>query len=216
MTPPLWPHSAPTLTAADVSAVAGKATVTPPSAGRPWAQYELTVCVKNASPPSCRTLSPLCTATGDANAATECSIPGCVASTTYTVRATALLADGTRSPQSAAAEFTTAKYPAPAVLGVATSPNSAKITVTPPATGEPWAKYELEICPTANLAACILWPCSPVVASPGTTDCIVGDAKSEVLLEATEYLVRATAVKADGTTRSLPSPTDAFTTPSHG
>ena len=115
---PLNPHfctlptcvcSAPTATAVDVSAVAGKAMVTPPTAGRPWAQYELVVCVKAASPADCRTL-PMFAANANQDAATECAIPNCKGATTYTVKATALLADGTRS-QSAAAEFTTPKYP---------------------------------------------------------------------------------------------------------
>lgn len=98
----------PTLTAVNVSAVAGKATVTPPPTLRPWKEYELTVCIKGTT--DC-TVLPLCTAVADKDAATDCAIPGRVASTTYTVTAVALLTDGTRSARSAAAEFTTSPYP---------------------------------------------------------------------------------------------------------
>ena len=110
--------SNPVVIADAVSAVEGKAVVTPPMVNRPWARYELTVCVKDASPATCRVLPP-CAASADANAATQCAIPGCDAGITYTVVAVAIQAGGLRSPASAAAEFSTPAHrsgpPAPAL-----------------------------------------------------------------------------------------------------
>ena len=190
--------------------MAGKATVTPPAAGRPWKEYELVLCVKGASPPSCRTLSPLCTAAADAAAATECAIPGCKSATTYTVEATALLADGTRSPQSAPADFTTPKYPAPAVHTEATSPHSGKAEVTEPTVGGPWAKYELSVCPTAGPAtACLQRECA---YTQSITTCLIGEPTGELLTEKTDYSVTVVAVAADGG-KSLPG-SSTFATPS--
>lgn len=103
--------SAPTVAAVQVSSVAGKASVTPPTAGRPWAKYELTVCFKGVTPPKCQAPPLLVDANANQDAVTDVPIANCIASTTYTVTAVALLADGTRSLASTAAEFTTPKYP---------------------------------------------------------------------------------------------------------
>lgn len=66
--------------------------------------------MKGATPAGCR--APLLVdANANPDAITDASIANCLASTTYTVTAVALLADGTRSLASAAAEFTTPQYP---------------------------------------------------------------------------------------------------------
>lgn len=84
--------------------------MTPPTSGRPWSQYELTVCVKGASPASCLSSVPLCAANSD-NSPSTCAIPGCDAQVTYTVVAVAIKDSGaTRSPGSNAAEFTTPQH----------------------------------------------------------------------------------------------------------
>ena len=104
---------------------------------------------------------------------------------------------------------------APVVQAVQTSPHSGSVDITEPTLGSPWAKYELEICPTAGLTSdCIGQDCSPVVAAPGKTTCAIGDPTLELLKEQTGYTVTVVAVKADGTTKSLPG-SDTFTTPSH-
>ena len=98
-------RSAPGLSADPVDAVTGAATVTPPTLSRPWAQYEVKVCIQGAA--TCTTLSPLCTANADANANTVCPIPGRESGVTYDVTVVAIKAGGTRSPVSAPDDFTT-------------------------------------------------------------------------------------------------------------
>lgn len=95
------------MTLSAVSAVEGRAIVTPPQVDRPWAQYELTVCVADADPANCRTLQ--CTANSDANGDTTCGIPGCEAVTTYTVVVVAIQGT-TRSQSSSPGEFTTPEH----------------------------------------------------------------------------------------------------------
>lgn len=92
--------SAPAVTTDALSAVEGRAVLTPPNTSRPWARYELTVCVRGALPASCRVLTPLCAAAADPNANTRCAILGCDAGVTYDVRAVAIRASGVRSPVS--------------------------------------------------------------------------------------------------------------------
>lgn len=77
-----------------------------PTAGRPWARYELTVCVSGA----CRLLAPPCTASADPDASTQCAIPGCDASLTYGVTAVAVRADGKHSNVSYSHSFTTPQH----------------------------------------------------------------------------------------------------------
>ena len=111
--PRLLPCSAcraPTLAANPVDAVSGTALLTPPDTGRPWAKYELTACVKGSNPPSCRTLSPLCTANANQDASTTCAIIGCDPDTAYSVTAVAIQADGTRSKTSNVDDFSTLGY----------------------------------------------------------------------------------------------------------
>ena len=103
-------RSGPTLVADPVNAVSGVGKVTPPADGRPWASYELTVCVNGATPANCRTLTPVCTANAD-QSQTDCTIPGCIAETTYDVTAVAIQADGSISAVSNLDPFTTPKYP---------------------------------------------------------------------------------------------------------
>ena len=95
------------MVAEPVNAVTGKATVTPPVEGRPWASVSLRVCVKGTN--SCREVPPAgCTLSGPANF--TCTINGCAAETTYAVFATAVHADGTTSPESSPDDFTTPKH----------------------------------------------------------------------------------------------------------
>ena len=105
---PLSPCSAPAVRATAISGSIGRATITPPTTKRPWAKYRLTVCKKGANPPSCRTITPLCTANANRDGTTSCNMPGLTKLTTYTVTAVAIQADGTtESLVSAPAEFTT-------------------------------------------------------------------------------------------------------------
>ena len=99
---------------------------------------------------------------------------------------------------------------APSVRANPTGPNKASVVVMPPAVGEPWGKFRIEVCPTSGPAAgdCRNVDCSPVAALPASTTCPLGD-----LTEETAYRVRATAVKSDGIMESLISAQDSFTTP---
>lgn len=90
-----------------VDAVTGKASVTKPTEGNAWATYKLDVCEKERAD-TCLTV-PDC-AIASAGAVTVCPIEGAVAETAYTVKVTALEADGTRSSASAPAEFTTPQH----------------------------------------------------------------------------------------------------------
>lgn len=85
---------------------AGVVVVTPPANNRPWASYDLDVCVSGTS--DCRNLSCTANATGDAT--TTCAIPDCIPATTYSVTAVAKQA-GHTSPASQAATFTTDAWP---------------------------------------------------------------------------------------------------------
>ena len=74
----------------------------------------LRVCVKGAVPPSCRTLAG-CRAVKAVSpkadpADATCPIPDCTPETTYSVWATAVHADGTKSPESNSDDFTTPKH----------------------------------------------------------------------------------------------------------
>lgn len=94
-----------------VDAISGTARVTPPTTGRPWDKYELTMCeVVSGQSTNCRTL-PLCPAAANANGDTICPISGLKAQTDYIVTAVAIQADGTRSPASNPDGFTTPEYP---------------------------------------------------------------------------------------------------------
>ena len=86
---------------------AGVAHVTPPLSDRPWATYDLKVCVKGTA--DCRNITG-CVANANKDAVTDCPIPGCTPDTTYDVWATAQKT-GLTSPQSAPDDFTTDKYP---------------------------------------------------------------------------------------------------------
>lgn len=98
--------SAPTLVVASVNAVSGSAAVTKPALDT-WATYRLEIC-EQANPTACRVL-PACTiaATGTV---TLCPLPGCVAQTAYTVKATAYATDNSASSVSAPANFTTPQH----------------------------------------------------------------------------------------------------------
>ncbi len=98
--------SKPAVTAASNGPTAGTAYITPPANNRPWASYDLTVCVKGTA--SCRNVS--CTANADGNAVTACAIPDCEPATTYTVAGVAQQA-GFTSPQSEMVEFATEDWP---------------------------------------------------------------------------------------------------------
>lgn len=98
--------------------------------------------------------------------------------------------------------------------GEPTSPDSADILLTPPALGGPWARYDVEVCPTAGpSSACIQKRCPAVAAPATTTTCSFGDSQTPALTQQTEYTATAVAVQQDGTTTSLPG-SDSFTTPS--
>ena len=73
-------------------AFSGVATVTAPTSGGPWDQYELTVCETDA-PQTCLSV-PLCTIVAGVDP-TECPIPGATPFTNYTVVAVAQKANGT-------------------------------------------------------------------------------------------------------------------------
>lgn len=95
-----------------------------------------------------------------------------------------------------------------------TSPTTGTAEVTPPASGEPWAKYSLRVCLLtkgvilhAVTSTCVTVDCAPVVAPPGKTTCPLTGLEAD-----TEYNVTATAVKADGTV-SKTSAADNFWTP---
>ena len=211
----------PTLVADAVSPVLGKATVTPPTNGRPWATYNLKVCkvvagvVDNAS---CRQVNG-CKANASKSgkpgtkadpADTNCPIPGCEAETVYRVWATALKTDGTESPQSNPDDFTTPQHSAPVIQvdDAKTTKTTAVAVVTPPVTAPTggWTSYELEVCPVKPAGACVKSTCNnPPQPSPTTTNCDLTG-----LTEGTEYTVQATAVK--GPVRSLPSNLDNFVT----
>jgi len=98
--------SVPAITASAAGPTDGVATVTPPANNRPWASYDLRVCVNGTA--DCRTVP--CTANASADATTSCPIPSCVPATTYSVAASAKQA-GHTSRESAAATFTTDAWP---------------------------------------------------------------------------------------------------------
>ena len=104
---------APTVTAVVAeSAVAGKAVVVPPTNGNQWSTFQLVVCEKqdNTTCPHSSSTPLVCNlaSTSNMSVATECDITGPLkATTTYTVEATALEADGTRSATAAGQEFNT-------------------------------------------------------------------------------------------------------------
>lgn len=82
------------------------ATVTPPATDRPWNSYTLTLCVKGTL--DCTTTT--CAAVADANSPTNCTLSSLSAGVTYTVTASARRSDGTQSPDSEPAQFTTLTY----------------------------------------------------------------------------------------------------------
>lgn len=82
------------------------ATVTPPATDRPWNSYTLTLCVKGTL--DCTTTT--CAAVADANSPTNCTLSSLSAGVTYTVTASARRSDGTQSPGSEPALFTTLTY----------------------------------------------------------------------------------------------------------
>ena len=194
----------------------GQAVLTPPVTGRPWATYELTVCVRGASPADClgtaatagSTPVVTCTAAADKDASTTCPLPGLKPETVYDITAVAIQSGGTTSDVSNLDSLTTPKLPAPSLAASATGPESADIVVTPPAIGEPWQSYSLLVC---TATSCFTKACSPVATPPATTTCPL--AAADGLTEKTSYTVTVVAVKADGTT-TLRSAPDAFTTPS--
>jgi len=98
--------SAPSVTASPSGATAGVAFVTPPANNRPWASYDLRVCVNGTT--ECRTIA--CTAVSGADAVTTCSIPNCVPATRYTVTAVAQQTNFT-SAASQPVDFITDNYP---------------------------------------------------------------------------------------------------------
>ena len=73
-------------------AFSGVATVTAPTSGGPWDQYDLTVCETDA-PSTCLSV-PLCTIVAGVDP-TVCPIPGATPFTNYTVVAVAQKANGT-------------------------------------------------------------------------------------------------------------------------
>lgn len=85
---------------------AGVAVVTPPANNRPWASFDLSVCVSGTA--DCRTIS--CAANATADAPTTCPIPACTPATAYSATAVAKQA-GHTSPASQAANFTTNAWP---------------------------------------------------------------------------------------------------------
>lgn len=99
----------------------------------------------------------------------------------------------------------------PEVTAAPTGPNSAAISVTPPAVGGPCSSYELSICPVANTpGGCIPKTCGPPVNNPGATSCPV-----DGLTASTDYTAAATCVKADGS-KLGPSNLAPFSTPPAG
>ena len=98
--------SAPAVAADATGPTDGAAIVTPPANNRPWASYDLRVCVNGTA--DCRTIP--CTANASADATTSCPIPSCVPATTYAVTATAKQT-GYNSPESAVDTFTTDAWP---------------------------------------------------------------------------------------------------------
>lgn len=92
------------MSADPVNAVTGVAHCTKPNNGGPWANFELTVCVKGTS--SCFTMP--CPITGTV---TDCFIGGCEPQTTYDVTIYALRADGSKSPISNTDDFQTLAIP---------------------------------------------------------------------------------------------------------
>lgn len=98
--------SAPTLVVAAANAVTGNATVTKPALDT-WVKYKLEIC-DQATPPACRVL-PDCTIAA-VGAVTVCPLPGCMAQTAYSVKATAYAADNSASSVSAPANFITPQH----------------------------------------------------------------------------------------------------------
>lgn len=94
--------------ATPIDAVSANAVVTPPATGRPWKEYELTVCEVVATvPTNCRTLPQRCQAVANKDLPTTCPIDGLKAETDYVVTAKAYQADGTVSPPSNPDDFRT-------------------------------------------------------------------------------------------------------------
>lgn len=101
------PCSKPSVVANAVDAVSGQAVVTPPLAGHPWDSFSLRVCVSGTA--DCRTLTG-CKAAATAGATSTCLISGCTAEKSYSVWATAVHADGSKSTESDPTGFTTPKH----------------------------------------------------------------------------------------------------------
>jgi chitodextrinase len=113
---------------------------------------------------------------------------------------------GVLSGPSNVKQIVTAAPDAPSNQGVAASPKSARIQITPPqalpASGSPWARYQLTLCPVRGPAAlCVRRTCT-------TLSCLVPG-----LSPATTYVVQTVAVAEDGS-QSVPSNEAPFTTPS--
>ena len=104
--PPAAFPSKPAITADPASPTSGLAYVTPPGNNRPWAWYDIHVCVAGTA--DCRNLN--CTASSSPNGITTCAIPDCTPATTYSVVATAHQANLT-SPASDADSFVTDAFP---------------------------------------------------------------------------------------------------------
>ena len=206
--PPL--HSPPVIDAKPLGPTSGEVVITPPTENGPWAKYVCKVCVKGTT--TCTTL-PACTA-NPAPATTTCPIPNLTPATTYTVECDAEKDNGDKNPVSTPDELTTPAEGAPSLIADPVSPVEGVAHVTPPNIGGPWATYDIKVCKVVggvvDDASCRQLSC-PANADPAAvTDCPIPGCEAE-----TVYRVWATAVKADGTTKSPQSNPDDFTTPQH-
>ncbi len=98
---------APTVVVGSITPTSAVATITPPTKGRPWSSYSLTLCLRGTQ--SCNTTA--CAAVASANSPTNCSLTELSMGTSYTLTVGARRSDGTQSPDSEPAQFTTPVYP---------------------------------------------------------------------------------------------------------
>ena len=125
--------------------------------------------------------------------ATNCTLTGLSPATTYTITASATLADGSTTPASAPATMATPALGAPTLLSaVATGPTTALATARPPASGGPFTNYTFTAAPAGG-------------SSGGAVTCLSTTPRCTFagLTPATLYAVSVRAYSSSG----IPTPT---------
>lgn len=121
----------------------------------------------------------------------EAALNGLKPGTTYTLVVTAERPDGSTTPFSNALTFVTPAFGAPSLTSEPLGPTQANVSITPPAIGGPWVRYNVTLCPVGP-GGCVAAVCTD------PTSCLVGDLKPE-----TSYVAQVIALANTGQASAL-------------